>query len=146
MKVQITKDNTVHPNSYSHVSSHKLTHGLFHAHFKSTSNTNLINSSDVQVVFFKGKLYHFSLALLGSPVEHGKTFVVSTIEQSLHLGGQAPHGTHMAALCCKVQSVLSILCKGMHILTVATEYMISYIEAHWYMEYKVSLVNAQAQM
>ena len=124
MKVQIINDNTVHPDSHSCVSSHILTHALFDAHFKSTSNTNLVHSSDVQVVFFKGKLYHFSLAFLGCPVEHGETFVVSAMQQGLHLGGQAPNGTGMTTLCCKVQSVLSVLWKGMHILTVATEYCV----------------------
>ena len=79
---------------------------------KSTSNTHLVNSSDVQVVFFNDKLYHFSLAFLGCPVEHGVTFMISAIEQSLHLGGQAPNGTDMATLCCKVQSVSSILHKS----------------------------------
>ena len=49
------------------------------------------------------------MPFLGCPVEHGETFVVGAIEQSLHLGGQAPNGTDMATLCCEVQSVSPIL-------------------------------------
>ena len=100
MKVQIINDNTVHPDSHSCISSHILTHTIFDAHFKSTSNTNLVNSSDVHMVFFKCEPYHLSLAFLSCMVEHCVSIIISIMDHRFHLGHQESNGTDLATLCC----------------------------------------------
>ena len=109
-----TTHSCIHTDPPIHTYPLTCTHTyVLHSHMdlEQTQSTHLVISSRIQSVIVKDKLHHCSMTFLGCPVEHCVTFMISAMQQSLHLGGQAPDGTGMATLCCKVQSVLSVLHK-----------------------------------